>query len=114
MQAMAESKKSSSGNTNNSSSYADKKKSNGKFYDKSVTKKEINALVAKTVHKELMAVSAARKRAAHEANNVEIASDDPLAAELALDEQLAGYNFSLLKEEDGMKVDPSTSEDIDE
>ena len=49
MQAMAESKKSSSGNTNNSSSYADKKKSNGKSYDKSVTKKEINALVAKTV-----------------------------------------------------------------
>jgi len=90
MQAMAESKKSSSGNTNNSSSYADKKKNNGKSYDKSVTKKEINALVAKTVRKELMAVSAARKRAAHEANNVEIASDNPLAAELALDEELAG------------------------
>ena len=44
MQAMAESKKSSSGNTNNSSSYADKKKNNGKSYDKSVTKKEINAI----------------------------------------------------------------------
>ena len=88
---MAESKKSSSGNTTNSSSYADKKKNNGKSsYDKSVTKKEINALVAKTVRKELMAVSAARKRAAHEANNVEIASDNPLAAELALDEELAG------------------------
>ena len=114
MQAMAESKKSSSGNTNNSSSYADKKKSNGKSYDKSVTKKEINALVAKTVRKELMAVSVARKRAAHEANNVEIAVDDPLAAELALDEELAGYDFFLLKEEDGMKVDPSTSEDNDE
>ena len=115
MQAMAESKKSSSGHTNNSSSYADKKKNNnGKSYDKSVTKKEINALVAKTVRKELMAVSAARKKAAHEANNVEIASDDPLAAELALDEELAGYDFSLLKEEDGMKVDPSTSEDNDE
>ena len=110
---MAESKKSSSGNTTNSSSYADKKKnSNGKSYDKSVTKKEINALVAKTVRKELMAVSAARKKATHEANNVEIASDDPLAAELALDEELAGYNFSLLKEENGMKV--STSEDTDE
>ena len=53
MQAMAESKKSSSGNTNNSSSYADKKKGNDKSYDKSVTKKEINALVAKTVRKEL-------------------------------------------------------------
>ena len=115
MQAMAESKKSSSGNTtNSSSSYADKKKSNGKLYNKSVTKKEINALVAKTVRKELMAVSAARKKAAHEANNVEIASDDPLAAELALDEELAGYDFSLLKEENGMKVDPSTSEDTDE
>ena len=115
MQAMAESKKSSSGNTtNSSSSYADKKKSNGKLYNKSVTKKEINALVAKTVRKELMAVSAARKKAAHEANNVEIAVDDPLAAELALDEELAGYDFSLLKEENGMKVDPSTSEETDE
>jgi len=113
MQAMAESKKSTSGNTNNSSSYADKKKKNGKSYDKSVTKKEINALVAKTVRKELMAVSAARKKAAHEANNVEIAVDDPLAAELALDEELAGYNFSLLKEENGMKVDSTTSE-VDE
>ena len=61
-----------------------------------------------------MAVSAARKKAAHEANNVEIAPDDPLAAELALDEELAGYDFSLLKEEDGMKVDPSASEDTDE
>ena len=50
---MAESKKSSSGNTTNSSSYADKKKNNGKSYDKSVTKKEINALVAKTVRKEI-------------------------------------------------------------
>ena len=71
-------------------------------------------MVAKTVRKELMAVSAARKKAAREANNVEIAVDDPLAAELALDEELAGYDFSLLKEEDGMKVDPSTSEDTDE
>jgi len=61
-----------------------------------------------------MAVSAARKRAAHEANNVEIAVDDPLAAELALDEELAGYDFSLLKEEDGMKVYPTTSENNDE
>ena len=114
MQAMAESKKSSSGNTTNSSSYADKKKNNGKSYDKSVTKKEINALVAKTVRKELMAVSAARKKATREANNVEIVADDPLAAELALDEELAGYDFSLLKEENGMKVDTTTSEDVDE
>ena len=111
---MAESKTSSSGNTNNSSSYADKKKSNGKSYNKSVTKKEINALVAKTVRKELMAVSAARKKATREANNVEIVADDPLAAELALDEELAGYDFSLLKEENGMKVDTTTSEDVDE
>ena len=37
-----------------------------------------------------MAVSAARKKATREANNVEIAADDPLAAELALDEELAG------------------------
>ena len=110
MQAMAESKKSSSGNTTNSSSYADKKKNNGK----SVTKKEINALVAKTVRKELMAVSAARKKATREANNVEIVADDPLAAELALDEELAGYDFSLLKEENGMKVDTTTSEDVNE
>ena len=57
---------------------------------------------------------AARKKATREANNVEIVADDPLAAELALDEELAGYDFSLLKEEDGMKVDPSTPEDNDE
>jgi len=41
-------------------------------------------------------------------------ADDPLAAELALDEELAGYDFSLLKEENGMKVDTTTSEDVDE
>ena len=111
---MAKEKKSSSGNTNKSSSYADKKKGNTRSYKKTVTKKEINALVAKSVRKELMAFSAKRKKSVHEANNVEIAADDPLAAELALDEELAGYDFSLLKEENGMKVDPTTLEDNDE
>ena len=41
-------------------------------------------------------------------------SDNPLATELALNKELAGYDFSLLKEENGMKVNSTTSEDVDE
>jgi len=112
MKAMADEKKTSSGNSSNTSSYADKKKSNGKSYEKTVTKKELNALVAKGVRKELLAVSAARKKkAAHEANNVEIQPDDPVLEQLALDAELAAYDFSLLEENEDTKMDESTSED---
>jgi len=111
MKAMTKEKKTSSRNTTKTSSYADKKKNNNKSYEKTVTKKELNALVAKGVRKELLAVSAARKKAAHEANNVEIQSNDPTLEQLALDVELAAYDFSLLQENDDTKMDESTSED---
>jgi len=113
MKVMTAEKKTSSGNTINTSSYADKKKGNGKSYKKTFTKKELNALVAKGVRKELLAVSAARKKkAVHEANNVEIQPDDPVLEQLALDAEVAAYDFSLLEENDDTKMDEqSTSED---